>query len=134
MRRHKAQSMGFTGYTPGPNGDTSPTAGNQVNVVTEAAQVPTYLTGMIRSGMTIAAPTQQFTPSQQWFRSSLASGRWQADPATGAHAYVNKMEQDPLSGAVDVVRMEAVSEQNGCDYYADQGGQGGRDYGIRRPY
>ena len=63
MRRHKAQSMAFTGYTPGPNGDTSPTAGNQVNVVTEAAQVPTYLTGMIRSGMTIAAPTQHFTPA-----------------------------------------------------------------------
>ena len=122
MRHHKDRSMAFASYTPGPNADVSPARGYQF-----AAPVMTYLTSMISSGMNAAAPTQQLTPDQQFFRDS-AVGRWQADYNTGAHAVLYQMKQCPNTGAVDVVRMEPC----GSDY-ADLGGRGGIDYGARRP-
>lgn len=139
----KAASYAFQGYSPGPDLDASPDPGDQTlapagRYGTEvdpaaAAYNPqqTYLTERIRNGLAGAAPTQQFTPDQAYFRGSLASGRWQSDGP--AHAYLYKMTGDPATGCVDVVRMEACSRPGAPDYYADLGGRGGIDYAARRP-
>ena len=135
----KSLSRAVQSWTPGPDLDRDPRPGvSPVEVphygteVDDAAAIPTYLTGRIRSGLDMAAPTQQQTPTQDAFRQSLAQGRWQSDSAVGAHAQVYAMKGDGL-GCVDVVRMEPVHNPDGCDYYADLGGQGARDYAARRP-
>ena len=119
---HKSDSMAFSSYRPGPDGDVSPSPGLQFRM-----PVMTYLSSMIGSALAAAVPTMQFTPDQQFFRDS-AGGRWQADYNTGAHAPLYQMKQCPNTGAVDVVRMEPC----GSDY-ADLGGLGGIDYAARRP-
>ena len=128
---HKANSMGVVAYSPGPDLDSGPAAGIQVRQ--PAAAIPTYLTARIASGMTTAAPVQQFTPDQQAFRNSVADGRWQADYNVGAHAPLYRMTQDPATGAFDVVYMDCYHSDNAADQYVDLGGQGGRDFAARRP-
>ena len=138
----KSRSAAFQGYTPGPDLDNSPAPGDQpkparhygteVDPASDAANTPTYLTGRIQSGLQIGAPVQQFTPDQEFFRSSLADGRWQADYGVGAHAPVYHSRQDPITGAVDVVRLEPWHTDNGADQYLDLGGKGGIDYAAGR--
>lgn len=116
----KAQAAAFSTFSPGPDG------------AEPKAPAPTFLSARIRSSMSQAAPVDQFTPQQNWFRSSIADGRWQADYGTGAHAPVYRSRQDKDSGAVDVVRMEPFHDPDGADQYLDLGGRGGIDYGAVR--
>jgi hypothetical protein len=118
----KAQSLAVIGYTPGPDGATPASRGPGLG---SRGRLTTSLAG--------AAPWQQFTPDQQSFRDNNAAGRWQADYDTGAHAPVNALRQDPTSGAVDVVRLEASNNPSGVDSYLDLGGKGGRDFAARQP-
>ena len=64
---------------------------------------------------------EQLTPRQQWFRSTIAGGRWATDPGaentrTGFHM---KCHRD---GTVDLIRLEA-----GTDSWRDLGGKGAYD-------
>lgn len=77
--------------------------------------------------MGLAAPVQQLTPDQQWFR-DMASGRYQADFDVGAHAPVNAMRHADDGSTVDTVRLEPDQ-----DSYLDLGGQGSRDFAAGRP-
>jgi hypothetical protein len=77
--------------------------------------------------MSLAAPVQQFTPDQQYFRDSLGNGRWQADFTTGANAPANRLCVHP-DGTVDNIRMEPDVNE-----WLDLGGRGGVDTAIGRP-
>lgn len=113
---HKAVSMAFYGFTPGPDGAgaiTMPTA-NPVHA-------------RLRTSMDIAAPVQQFTPDQSYFRENVAQGRLAAYPLTGAHAPVHRIRQN-ANGCTDVTRLEP----NGSEYI-DLGGKGGIDMAVRQP-
>ena len=126
----KHRSMAFLGYTPGPDLDGSPTAGDQV---VRPAMVPGYLHERIVSGMDLAAPVQHFTPDQNFFRRSLADGRNNADPSIGAAHYLYKTRQDPKTGAMDVIRLDPYTRLGSTEQYLDLGGQGATDYAARRP-
>jgi hypothetical protein len=140
----KCQASAFSTYSPGPDLDDSPAPGDQPtsplgSFGTEvdpasAAYLPqqTYLSRRITSGMSQAVPVAQFTPDQEFFRRSLADGRWQADYGVGAHAPVYRSIQDPVTGAVDVVRMEPWNDPS-SPQYLDLGGKGGVSYGVKRP-
>lgn len=121
MRHHKAGTMAFSTFSPGPDGTT-----------VEGPQVPTYMTARIASPWSRAVGTQILSPRQEQIRTN-ASGRWPADSAIGAHAPVYALRQDPASGCCDVVGLEPVTNPGGIDFYADLGGKGGVDYGARRP-
>ena len=139
----KARSMAFSNYSPGPDLDDSPMPGIQTKPplghfgveVDDAASAyapsDSYLTRRIVSGMSQAAPTQQFTPDQAYFRGSAASGRWQSDGP--AHAQLYSMTRDADTGAADIVRMEPLSRLGAADGWIDLGGKGGVDYAARRP-
>lgn len=73
-----------------------------------------------------AAPVQQLTPDQRYFRDSVANGRWQADFDAGANAPLNKIAQHP-DGTMDVSRLEADGDQ-----WIDLGGRGAADVAIGR--
>lgn len=77
--------------------------------------------------ITAAAPIQQLTPDQRYFRDSVANGRWQADFDAGANAPANLMQCHP-DGTVDTTRLEADGDQ-----WIDLGGKGGVDVGAGRP-
>jgi hypothetical protein len=72
-----------------------------------------------------AAPVQQHTPSQQFWRDA-AKGRWAGDVVSGTHATAHhvKVHSD---GTVDVVRLD----QDGTDWI-DLGGSGARDFAAGR--
>src|SRR5208282_4740910 len=74
-----------------------------------------------------AAPVQQLTPDQRFFRDSVAQGRWQADFDAGANAPANRMLQHP-DGTVDTMRLEADGDQ-----WIDLGGRGATDVAAGRP-
>ena len=140
----KASAAAFSTYTPGPDLDSSPEAGVQPRGIISGGGVEvdpaasaytpqqTYLTARIRSGMAIGVPVSQFTPDQEFFRRSIADGRWQADYGVGAHAPVYHSRQDPITGAVDVRRLEPFDDPD-SPQYLDLGGKGGVSYGVRRP-
>ena len=75
-----------------------------------------------------AAPVQQLTPNQRYFRDSVADGRWQADFDAGANAPANRMVMHDDAGTVDTIRMEADGDQ-----WIDLGGRGATDFAIGRP-
>lgn len=106
-------------------------AGDPAHPSPPAPPPRTRTTGMwprqrLTSAMAAAAPVQQLTPDQQWFRAT-AEGRWSADPSLGAHAPAYGMRRHP-DGTTDVVRLEP----NGADWL-DMGGRGGRDVAGGRP-
>ena len=123
----KSSALAFSGYTPGPDLDSSPDAGVQAK-----PPAPTFLSARIAKGFPIGAPVQQFTPDQEYFRRSVADGRWQADYGVGAHAPVYHSKQDPITGAVDVRRLEPFDDPD-SPQYLDLGGKGGVSYGVKRP-
>jgi len=63
-----------------------------------AARLTTDLSG--------AAPVQQFTPDQVYFRNTLGGGRWQADSQMGAFAPAHSITVAD-DGTCDVVRLDA---------------------------
>lgn len=79
------------------------------------------------SPMSLAAPVQQLTPDQQYFRDTAGGGRWQADAFAGANAPANRMTCHD-DGTVDTTRLEA----NG-DEWIDLGGRGATDVAVGRP-
>jgi len=79
------------------------------------------------SPMSAAAPVQQLTPDQRYFRDTVAAGRWQADFDTGANAPLNKMTRHP-DGTTDTTALEADG-----DSWIDLGGRGARDVSVGRP-
>jgi hypothetical protein len=120
FRAPKATSMAVLNFTPGPDG---------AGTVEMPDANPVH--GRLRSGMTLAAPMQQFTPDQEYFRKTGGNGRWGADANVGAHAPVNAIRQNE-DGCTDTVKLEPVSA-DGVDYYMDMGGKGGVDWAARRP-
>jgi hypothetical protein len=74
-----------------------------------------------------AVPWSQMTPDQSYFRDTVATGRWGADPEIGAHAPAYMMKRHP-DGTVDLVKLEANGK-----VYLDLGGRGARDVGAGRP-
>ena len=79
------------------------------------------------SPMSLAAPVQQLTPDQRYFRDTVATGRWQADLDAGANAPANRMLCHD-DGTVDTIRMEADGDQ-----WIDLGGRGATDVSVGRP-
>jgi hypothetical protein len=77
-----------------------------------------------------AAPVQQHTPDQAWWRGSLGTGRWNTDPQAPA-APVNMIRQD-ANGTTDLVKLEPIHHADGPDEYIDLGGRGGVDVAIGR--
>lgn len=71
--------------------------------------------------MSAAAPVQQFTPDQEWFR-SMGVGRMPANVQIGAHAPVYHVRAHD-DGTCDVMPLEADA-----DAYISLGGRGARDY------
>jgi hypothetical protein len=114
-------------YTPGPNGETQARGTNRDSVggVMDPRQ-------RLTTAMAYAAPTQQLTPNQLWFRSSMAQGRWPTDFDAGAAAPANLIRQDS-DGVTDVSSLEPVYNPNGADQYVDLGGKGGIDVGVGKP-
>lgn len=80
------------------------------------------------SPMSLAAPVQQLSPDQRYFRDSVANGRWQADFDSGANAPANRMVMHDDAGTVDTVRLEPDGGQ-----WIDLGGKGGVDVAAGRP-
>lgn len=115
---HKATSMAFYGFTPGPDG---------AGAVCMPTANPVHARLRHGTAMDMAAPVQQLTPDQAFFRDSVAQGRLAAYPLTGAHAPVHRIRQHP-NGVTDVTRLEP----NGNDYI-DLGGKGGVDMAVRQP-
>ena len=123
--KHDAVSIG---YVPGPDGYVRAKGNASTPSRTPGADPGSRL----RSSMAGAAPSQQFTPDQVYFRSSLAQGRWQSNfnqPAQPA----NLMRQDPDTGCVDVSSLEPCYNPNGADQWIDLGGKGGVDVAAGRP-
>jgi hypothetical protein len=77
--------------------------------------------------MSLAAPVQQLTPDQKYFRDSVANGRWQADFDAGANAPANRMLMHP-DGTVDTYGLEPYGDQ-----WIDLGGRGATDVAAGRP-
>jgi hypothetical protein len=77
--------------------------------------------------MSLAAPVQQFTPEQAYWRDSVANGRWQADFDAGANAPANRICQHP-DGTCDMTRLEPSGDQ-----WIDLGGRGATDVAVGRP-
>jgi len=81
----------------------------------------------LTAAMSLAAPWQQLTPDQQWFRDD-AQGLWAGDIRSGgANAGATLVKRHPC-GTTDVTNLES----NGMDWL-DLGGQGGRDVAVGRP-
>jgi hypothetical protein len=127
MSRPDKVPTGAFNFTPGPNGEVR-------NRLPKGG--PGYpwmkMTGGNTGSMEQAAPVQQFTPDQLWFRSSLAQGRWPTDFDAGAAAPANLIRQDS-DGVTDLSQLEAVYNPNGGDQYVDLGGKGGVDFGVGKP-
>ncbi len=104
-----------------------------VNPARAAAPAPPAdgITGMgsrlLPSAMRQAAPVQQLTPDQRYFRDTVAAGRWQADFDTGANAPLTSMTRHD-DGTCDTTALEADG-----DSWIDLGGRGGRDVSVGRP-
>ena len=81
----------------------------------------------LTAAMSLAAPWQQLTPDQQWFRED-AQGLWAGDIRSGgANAGATLIKRHPC-GTTDVCNLES----NGMDWL-DLGGKGARDVAIGRP-
>jgi hypothetical protein len=77
--------------------------------------------------MSLAAPVQQLTPDQRYFRDSLAQGRWTADFDAGANAPLNRITRHP-DGTLDTSPLEPDGAE-----WIDLGGRGATDVAIGRP-
>lgn len=80
----------------------------------------------LTTSMAGAVPVSQFTPDQEWFR-SMAEGRYQADPDSGAHVPMHHTRRHP-DGTCDTSSLEP----DGNEYFMSPV-QGARDTAIRRP-
>ena len=80
----------------------------------------------LTTSMAGAVPVSQFTPDQEWFR-SMAAGRYQADPDSGAHVPMYHVRRHS-DGTCDTVGLEA----DGSDYFMPSG-RSAQDTAIRRP-
>jgi hypothetical protein len=80
----------------------------------------------LTTSMQGAAPWQQLTPDQMFFRNTVGAGRWQADFDTGAHAPANLMRLGP-DGTLDTVKLEPDG-----DAWIDLGGRGATDVAAGR--
>jgi len=74
----------------------------------------------LTAAMALAAPWQQLTPDQQFFRDD-AEGTWASDVRLGTHASASSITRH-ADGTCDLVNLD-------CDgmRWMDLGGQGGRD-------
>jgi hypothetical protein len=81
----------------------------------------------LTTAMALAAPYQQFTPDQAYFRDSVATGRWAAQTGEPAHAPLTMIRRHD-DGTCDAVRLEAHGK-----LWIDLGGRGARDVAARRP-
>lgn len=84
------------------------------------------LMNRIRSSMSNATGTQQFTPDQEFFIRTNAFGRWQSDFDTGAHAPVH-IHCRHADGTVDT-----IAATTHMDNYLLMQGKGGRDIAVGR--
>jgi hypothetical protein len=74
-----------------------------------------------------AAPWQQLTPTQSYFRDTIAGGRYQADKTVGASVPINAISAHP-DGTVDTIRLEPHG-----NLYLDLGGKGATDTAAGHP-
>ena len=75
-----------------------------------------------------AAPIQQLTPTQHFFRDSLGSGRSLSSDYDKAHATLNQISVHP-DGTCDVVRLDVHAGG-----WLNLGGRGANDYAAGRAY
>jgi hypothetical protein len=80
----------------------------------------------LTAAMGLAAPWQQLTPDQQFFR-QRAEGRAAASVEYGAHAPAHRISRHP-DGTCDLVGMDPEGSS-----WIDLGGKGGRDVAVGRP-
>jgi hypothetical protein len=102
-----------------PGANSNPRVPDEVGVTGHGSRLLTP--------MSIAAPVQQLTPNQRYFRDTVADGRWQADFDSGANAPANRIYQHP-DGTTDTTRLEPDGDQ-----WLDLGGRGATDVAIGRP-
>ena len=81
----------------------------------------------LTAAMSLAAPWQQLTPDQVYFRQN-AQGRWAGDVRSGGTTAAATLVKRHPCGTVDVTNLCA----NG-DEWLDLGGHGARDVAVGRP-
>ena len=81
----------------------------------------------LTTAMSLAAPIQQHTPDQQFFRDSIGTGRsFDGNAIHGALASASHIRCNP-DGTVDCITLDCTPTQ-----WIDLGGQGGIDFRAGR--